>query len=79
MEDSVLFDGSDTSPVSGEENKYYSSGLSFNSAAVKNTLVAFLDLYFSFGRSKDLKLGVYASATVAQERISAEFRNKLGF
>jgi hypothetical protein len=79
MEDSVLFDGSDTSPVSGEENKYYSSGLSFNSAAVKNTLVAFLDLYFSFGRSKDLKLGVYASATVAQERISAEFRSELGF
>ncbi|MBK1684214.1 hypothetical protein [Rhodoferax fermentans] len=78
LEDSVLIDGSCGAAISGEENKYYGSSLSFNSSAIKNTVVAFLDLYFTFGRTSDLKLGVYASATVAQERISAELRKELG-
>lgn len=78
LEDSVLIDGSSGAAISGEENKYYGSSLSFNSSAIKNTVVAFLDLYFTFGRTSDLKLGVYASATVAQERISAETRKELG-
>lgn len=78
LEDSVLIDGSSGAKISGEENKYYGSSLSFNSLAIKNTVVAFLDLYFTFGRTSDLKLGIYASATVAQERISAETRSKLG-
>lgn len=78
LEDSVLIDGSDKALITGEENKFYGSGLSFNSSAIKNTLVAFLDLYFTFQRSSDLKLGIYASATVANERISAEVRAALG-
>ena len=78
LEDSVLYDGNSEQLISGEENKYYSSRVSFNSAALKNTLVAFLDLYFAFMRSGALKLGVYASAEIAQERISAEFRQGLG-
>ncbi|WP_202730459.1 hypothetical protein [Achromobacter xylosoxidans] len=78
LEDSVLIDGSSGAKISGEENKYYGSSLSFNSPAIKNTVVAFLDLYFTFGRTSDLKLGIYASATVAQERISAETRSRLG-
>lgn len=79
LEDSVLFDGSGEALVNGEENKYYGSRISFNSEAMKNTMVAFLDLYFAFQGSGDLKLGVYASAEVAQERIAAEFRATLGF
>lgn len=78
LEDSVLYDGNSESLISGEENKYYGSRISFNSAALKNTLVAFLDLYFAFARSGELKLGVYASAEIAQERIAADFRQKLG-
>lgn len=78
LEDSVVIDGSSSAAISSEENKYYGSSLSFNSSAIKNTVVAFLDLYFTFGRTSDLKLGVYASATVAQERISAEVRKELG-
>lgn len=78
LEDSVLYDGNSEQLISGEENKYYSSRISFNSAALKNTLVAFLDLYFAFMRSGALKLGIYASAEIAQERISAEFRQGLG-
>lgn len=78
LEDSVLIDGSSDAKISGEENKYYGSSLSFNSSAIKNTVVAFLDLYFTFGRTSDLKLGVYASATIAQERVSVDIRNELG-
>lgn len=79
LEDSVLYDGSADALISGEENKYYASGLSFNSSAIKNTVVAFLDLYFAFNRSGELELGVYASAQLAQERISAEQRASLGY
>lgn len=79
LEDSVLIDGSDTALITGEENKFYGSGLSFNSSAIKNTLVAFLDLYFTFQRSSDVRLGIYASATVANERIAAEVRAALGY
>jgi len=77
LEDSVLFGGNSEFLISGEENKYYGSRISFNSAALKNTLVAFLDLYFTLQRAKELKLGVYASAEIAQERVSADFRASL--
>lgn len=79
LEDSVLYDGSADALISGEENKYYGSRISFNSSAVKNTVVAFLDLYFTFYRTGELELGVYASAELAQERITAEQREKLGY
>lgn len=78
LEDSVLVGGGGESLISAEENKFYGTGLSFNSPALRNTLTAFLDLYFAFQRSKDLKFGVYASAELAQERMSAEFRKGLG-
>lgn len=78
LEDSVIIDGSSDAIISGEENKFYGSSLSFNSSAIKNTVVAFLDLYFTFGQTSDLKLGVYASATVARERISVEKHSELG-
>jgi hypothetical protein len=79
LEDSVLYDGSADALISGEENKFYGSRISFNSSAVKNTVVAFLDLYFTFYRTGELGLGVYASAEFAQERITADQRKKLGY
>lgn len=79
LEDSVLFDSSDSSSISGEENKYYGSRVSFNSPAIRNTVVAFLDLHFQYSKSSELKLGVYASAELAQERISAQLREALGY
>lgn len=79
LEDSVVLGSNEGALISGEENKYYGSRLSFNSAAIRNTVVAFLDLYFTFSRSKELKLAVYASAELSQERISAERREKLGY
>lgn len=78
LEDSIVLDGSADALISAEENKYYTSGLSFNSVAIKNTVVAFLDLHFSFGGSSDLKLGVYASAQIAKEKITAEVRESIG-
>lgn len=79
LEDSVLYDGNADTLISGEENKYYGSRISFNSSAIKNTVVAFLDLYFTFHRTGELGLGVYASAELAQERITAQQREKLGY
>jgi hypothetical protein len=79
LEDSVLFDGDANTLIEGEENKYYGSKISFNSPALRNTVVAFLDLYFTFSRTGELGLGVYASAELAQERMSAAQRNKLGY
>lgn len=78
LEDSVIFDSTGNALVSGEENKLYTSGLSFNSAAIRNTLVAFLDLYFAYSQSPELKLGVFASADVAQERVSGELLQAFG-
>ena len=71
LEDSVLLDGSANGLLSGEENKLYSSALSFNSSAIKNTLVAFLDLRCTMP-SGELLLGIYASAELADEKITAE-------
>ncbi len=80
LEDSVLYDSNSPALVNGEENKLYTSGLSLNASAIKNTLVAFLDLYFAYSRSPELRLAVFASADhLAQERISAEQRKALGY
>lgn len=67
VEDSAIFSGDD--PVSVEENKQYASSLSFNSAPVKNSVVAFLDADAVFGYSKGLRFGFYASAAIADERV----------
>lgn len=79
LEDSFLYEGIGPNSISGEENKSYGSAISFNTGAIKNTLVAFIDLYCAFAQSKDLKLGVYASAAIAQERIEADAHARLGF
>lgn len=71
LEDSVLLDGSASCILSGEENKLYSSALSFNSSAIKNTLVAFLDLKCTMPTG-ELLLGIYASAELADEKIAAD-------
>ena len=79
LEDSLLYDSSSAATIQGEENKAYSTAISFNSSAIRNTVVAFLDLYFAFRRSPELKLSVYASAAISQERIEAVVREELGF
>lgn len=78
LEDSVIVDSTDTSLITGEENKFYTSGLSFNSSAIKNTVVAFLDLYLTYARLGELKLGVYASAGISGERLSIATKETLG-
>ncbi|WP_156901624.1 hypothetical protein [Azohydromonas australica] len=78
LEDSMIIDSAGEAMLAGEENKQYTKPLSFNSPAIKNTVVAFLDLVVAFQESDELKLGVYASASLAGERVSAEARVKAG-
>ncbi len=53
-----------------EENKNYSSGLSFNSEAIKNTIVAFSDQYIShLNDSKTLDFSIFCHAQLSDERI----------
>lgn len=77
LEDSVVIDGQADALLDAEENKFYTSALSLNSHAIKNTLVAFLDLSCVFPDSKLLRLGIYASAGLADERIPAETLRKV--
>lgn len=77
LEDSVVIDGQAGALLDAEENKFYTSALSLNSHAIKNTLVAFLDLTCVFPDSKSLRLGIYASAALADERIPAETLGKV--
>lgn len=72
LEDSLVIDASAPAVLSGEENKSYSSPLSFNSSAIKNTLVAFLDIACTFQQSSEISLGVYASAALADEKVRAD-------
>lgn len=54
-----------------EENKNYSTGLSFNSEPVKNTLVAFADQYIqSFSDTKSIDFSMFCLAKLADESIS---------
>lgn len=54
-----------------EENKNYSTGLSFNSEPVKNTLVAFADQYIlSFTDTKSIDFSMFCLAKLADESIS---------
>lgn len=68
IEDSAILAGD--GPVCVEENKQYSSSLSFNSPAIKNSIVAFLDSDAAYGYSKGLHFGLYASAEIADERLT---------
>lgn len=67
VEDSALLSGDE--PLCVEENKQYSSSLSFNSKTIKNSLVAFLDADAAFNYSGGLRFGLYASAEIADERV----------
>jgi hypothetical protein len=72
LEDSFLADENDVPTVSVEENKIYTSSLSFNSSPIRNTVVAFLDLSFRYVHDPSLSLCFFASATVGSERPSEE-------
>lgn len=62
-----------------EENKSYSKAISFNSLAIKNTLVAFTDQYFKFLEDdRNLKFSVYCCAELAKEKLNKEFLSKAG-
>lgn len=53
-----------------EENKKYSSALSYNSEAIKNTLVAFADQYvIHFNDSRTIDFSVYCHADLADEQL----------
>lgn len=78
LEDSVLIDESASNAVAAEENKFYTGSLTFNSKAIRNTVVAFLDLDAVYMHEGSLGLGVYASAPVGEEILSKEIRNRAG-
>ena len=80
IEDSLLIhETSEGTEYKLEENKSYSKPISFNSHAIKNTLVAFVDQYFKFLEDdRALKFSVYCHAKVANEKISKDFMDKLG-
>lgn len=70
IEDSLVIHEAANSAYDLEENKHYSSSLSFNSSAIKNTLVAFCDQYFHLLEdSQSLNFSMYCSAKLAEERI----------
>lgn len=70
IEDSLVIHEEANSAYSLEENKHYSSSLSFNSSAIKNTLVAFCDQYFHLLEdSQSLNFSMYCSAKLADESI----------
>lgn len=75
IEDSTsiaLDDGVATLAV--EENKNYSSGLSFNSDAIKNTLVAFSDQYINFFKdTKTIDYSMFCLARLAEEQLDNEY------
>lgn len=59
-----------------EENKKYSSGLSFNSEAIKNTIVAFADQYIShFNDSKTIDFSIFCHAQLSDEQLENSILN----
>ena len=57
-----------------EENKIYTSGLSFNSEPIKNTLVAFADQYIAyFNDNKTIDFSIFCYAKVAQEQLDNKY------
>lgn len=70
IEDSSTFVADGLPTIGVEENKKYSTSLSFNSEAIKNTLVAFADQYINhFNDSKTIDFSVFCHAEVADEQI----------
>lgn len=74
IEDSLLIhDSCDGPSYKLEENKSYSTPISYNSEAVKNTLVAFVDQYFKFLKdARNLKFSVFCCAKLANEKVNKE-------
>ncbi|MEQ4658110.1 hypothetical protein AB7Z54_05745 [Providencia manganoxydans] len=71
IEDSATLttDGS-VATIEIEENKKYSSGLSFNSEAIKNTVVAFADQYINhFLDSKTIDFSIFCHAQLSDEQL----------
>ena len=80
IEDSLLIH---ESPIGAEykleENKSYSKAISFNSHAIKNTLVAFVDQHLKFLEDeRALKFSVYCCAKIANEKIGKNILAKSG-
>lgn len=78
LDDSVLLDGEASPAVSTEENKFYTDPLTFNSKAIRNTAVAFLDLDAVYMHEGSLGLAVYASAPIGEEAVSADVKTCAG-
>ncbi len=72
LEDSALIVEGEDKTLSIEENKNYSSALSFNSEAIKNTTVAFLDLHFTYLKDPEIQKCLFASAGISCENFSEE-------
>lgn len=73
LEDSLFVAEDPSTPHRVEENKNYTAALTFNSKAVRNTLVAFIDIDFQyFNDEESLKLCFFASAPVGEEKFSAD-------
>ncbi|WP_069130763.1 hypothetical protein [Rhodohalobacter halophilus] len=62
-----------------EEDKNYSSerNFSLNSPQIKNALVAFLDLWFDFNLSNNVRFGFYTTANISKEK-ETSFIKSLG-
>lgn len=72
----VVNDGIATLEI--EENKKYSSGLSYNSEAIKNTLVAFADQYIShFKDSKTIDFSIFCHAQLSDEQLDNSNLNSI--
>lgn len=71
MEDSLTFVATEKgAELILEENKNYSSALSFNSDEIKNTLVAFADQYIRYFSDPDsLDFSIFCLAKIANESI----------
>ncbi|ECB0725689.1 hypothetical protein GR173_000669 [Salmonella enterica subsp. enterica] len=71
IEDSTTLTVNDgVAAIEIEENKKYSSGLSFNSEAIKNTIVAFSDQYIShFNDSKTIDFSIFCHAQLSDEQL----------
>lgn len=78
LEDSFLVDENDQPAIAIEENKLYTSALTFNSSPVRNTVVAFLDLSFRYLHDPTISFWFFASATVGNERPSEATLTALG-
>ncbi|WP_310232526.1 hypothetical protein [Luteimonas terrae] len=78
LEDSIIFEAGHTLEIEAEENKIYTSALTFQSPAILNTIVALLDLDGHYMHEGALDLSVFASAPIGNEHISPEVLSENG-